>query len=91
MRDFLSQGHKEAPLLVYVGRLGVEKKIHRLKTVLDKNPGARLAIVGKGPAEEQLREEFKSYPVFFSGQLLGEEELDHVYHHGRCYQTFALF
>lgn len=70
-RNYLSDGHPEAPLLIYVGRLGAEKKLERLKKVLDANPTVRLAIVGKGPAEKEIKEFFKNYPVFFAGQLIG--------------------
>jgi sulfoquinovosyltransferase len=72
MRDYLSQENPDAPLLLYVGRVGTEKKLNRLRNVLDKNPGCRLAIVGKGPADDELREFFKGYPVFFAGQMTGE-------------------
>ena len=34
------------PHLLLVGRLGFEKRVDRLKTMLDLIPGARLAIVG---------------------------------------------
>jgi sulfoquinovosyltransferase len=70
-RNRLSDGHPEAPLLVYVGRLGVEKQLHRLKKVLEANPGARLAFVGKGPQEAELKKMFEGYPVHFAGQLIG--------------------
>ena len=70
-REFLSAGHPEAPLLLYVGRLGTEKKLERLKVVLDRNPGCRLAFVGKGPAEEALKKHFEGYPVVFAGQMTG--------------------
>jgi glycosyltransferase involved in cell wall biosynthesis len=72
MRTRLSEDHTDAPLLLYVGRLGAEKKLDKLKGVLDRNPGARLALVGTGPAEKSLQEHFKGYPVHFAGQLLGE-------------------
>jgi sulfoquinovosyltransferase len=58
--------------LLYVGRLGIEKKLNRLRKVLDANPTARLAFVGGGPAEESLKEYFKGYPVTFLGSLSGE-------------------
>lgn len=61
----------EAPLLLYVGRIGAEKKLERLKKVLEANPGCRLAIVGKGPTDQHIREYFKGYPVHFAGQLTG--------------------
>ena len=72
MRERLSEGNPDAPLLIYVGRLGLEKKLANLKQVLDSNPGARLALVGKGPAEDGLREHFKGYPVYFAGQMSGD-------------------
>jgi hypothetical protein len=34
MRERLTDGHPEAPLLVYVGRLGAEKKLKTLRCVL---------------------------------------------------------
>jgi hypothetical protein len=52
MRRRLSDGDVDAPLLVYVGRLGAEKKLQRLKKVLERNPGARLAFVGRGPIQD---------------------------------------
>lgn len=38
------------PLLLYVGRVSSEKNVELLKPVLQRLPGARLAIVGDGPA-----------------------------------------
>ena len=73
MRNILSDGHPEAPLLIYVGRLGVEKGLKKLKIVLDANPGVRLALVGKGPQEEELKLYFKDYPVYFAGQYTGDK------------------
>lgn len=72
MRSKLSKGHIEAPLLIYIGRLGVEKRLYRLKAVLDAIPGSRLAIIGKGPAEDELKEHFRGYPVHFAGTMTGE-------------------
>jgi len=54
-----------------VGRLGSEKRLDRLKVVLDRVPGTRLALVGSGPAEKQLKELFRGYPVVFTGALQG--------------------
>ena len=53
----------QAPLLIYVGRLGVEKRLRDLRDVLSKLPGARLAFVGKGPDMEGLREYFAGESV----------------------------
>jgi glycosyltransferase involved in cell wall biosynthesis len=72
MRDRLSQGHPEAPLLLYVGRLGAEKEIEQIKPVLAAMPGARLAIVGDGPHREQLKAEFADTPTHFVGYLGGK-------------------
>ncbi len=75
MRDRLSASRPDDPLLLYVGRLGAEKKLDRLRSVLEANPGARLAIVGSGPAEESLRRHFNGLPVHFAGQLVGASKL----------------
>jgi glycosyltransferase involved in cell wall biosynthesis len=72
MRNRLSQGHPQAPLLLYVGRLGAEKEIDRIKPVLASIPGARLAIVGDGPYREQLVAEFAGTPTNFVGYLAGQ-------------------
>ena len=115
MRKRLSDGHVDAPLLIYVGRIGAEKKLHRLKKgirilcdffilsnylstpsilncifpinslnifkllfytyfflVLDSNPGARLAFIGKGPMDDEMKKLFSGYPVHFAGQLVGK-------------------
>jgi glycosyltransferase involved in cell wall biosynthesis len=73
MRNHLSQGNPDAPLLLYVGRLGHEKKLHRLRGVLDRLPHCRLALVGEGPAEADLREVFGVLPVHFVGALSGKD------------------
>ena len=73
MRSKLSDGHPESPLLLYVGRLGAEKRLDRLKYVLESIPGTRLALVGKGPDEARLKELFKDSPVVFTGELTGDE------------------
>lgn len=53
--------------------MGFEKKLDRLKAVLDQVPGARLALVGSGPAEKKLKEALRGYPVVFTGPLVGQE------------------
>ena len=69
----LSGGHPEAPVLLYVGRLGREKNIGSLKRVLREMPGVRLALVGDGPARRELEEEFAGMPAIFSGTRRGAE------------------
>lgn len=73
MRVRLSQGHPESPLLLYVGRLGAEKEIDRIKPILEAIPDARLALVGDGPNRQQLQEHFAGTPTNFVGYLRGKE------------------
>lgn len=73
MRDRLSQGHSEAPLLLYIGRLSAEKEIDRIKPVLKGIPSARLALVGDGPHREDLERHFEGTPTHFVGYLAGQE------------------
>jgi glycosyltransferase involved in cell wall biosynthesis len=73
MREHLTQGHPEDPLLVYVGRLSAEKGIDRIKPILEAIPNARLALVGDGPYREELETLFAGLPVYFVGYLQGEE------------------
>jgi glycosyltransferase involved in cell wall biosynthesis len=73
MRNRLSQGHPEAPLLLYVGRLSVEKEIDRIKPVLEAIPSARLALVGDGPNRQALEKHFAGTPTNFVGYLAGQE------------------
>ncbi len=73
LRARLTDGHPEAPLLLYVGRLAAEKSLERLLPALAQLPGVRLAFVGDGPAAGALRRMFAGQPVVFAGQLFGEE------------------
>ena len=59
-------------LLLYVGRLGTEKNIAMIKDVLERIPEARLAIVGAGPAEAELRAHFAGTDTVFMGLMCGE-------------------
>ena len=73
MRSRLSQGHPEAPLLLYVGRLSVEKEIDRIKPVLESIPNARLALVGDGPHRQALEKHFADTHTNFVGYLGGQD------------------
>jgi len=73
MRDRLTQGHPDSPLLLYVGRLGAEKEIDRIKPVLESIPNARLALVGDGPHRQNLEQYFAGTPTYFVGYLRGRE------------------
>ncbi len=73
MRSRLSQGHPNAPLLLYVGRVSAEKQIDEIKPVLDAIPDARLAIVGDGPHREAMKNHFAGTNTNFVGYLQGLE------------------
>jgi glycosyltransferase involved in cell wall biosynthesis len=73
MRTRLSDGHPEDVLLLYVGRLSYEKQVDKLRAVLEKVPGTRLAIVGDGPARADLEKHFAGLPAHFAGYLKGTE------------------
>lgn len=73
MRNRLSQGHLDAPLLLYIGRLSAEKEIDRIKPVLQAIPNARLALVGDGPYRTELEAHFADTATNFVGYLAGEE------------------
>jgi glycosyltransferase involved in cell wall biosynthesis len=76
MRDRLSQGHPDCTLLLYVGRLGAEKEIDRIKPILEAIPNARLALVGDGPNRLALEQHFAETPTHFVGYLRGQELAD---------------
>ena len=72
MREELSGGRPEAPLLLYVGRLAAEKCIEELRPTLRAFPEATLALVGDGPAREKLERYFEGTRTRFVGYLRGE-------------------
>lgn len=73
MRAALSDGEGHRPLLLYVGRVGTEKNIKLLRDVLTRIPQARLAVVGQGPAEAELKEYFTGTDTKFMGLMQGED------------------
>ncbi|XP_047342173.1 sulfoquinovosyl transferase SQD2-like [Impatiens glandulifera] len=73
MRLRLSNGEPNRPLIVHVGRLGVEKSLDLLKRVMEEIPEARIAIVGDGPYREDLEKLMEGMPAVFTGMLVGEE------------------
>ncbi|PKA55870.1 Granule-bound starch synthase 1, chloroplastic/amyloplastic [Apostasia shenzhenica] len=73
MRVRLSDGESEKPLIIHVGRLGVEKSLDFLKCVMDRLPMARIAFVGDGPYRSELEKMFEGMPAVFTGMLQGEE------------------
>ncbi|KAJ7961282.1 sulfoquinovosyl transferase SQD2-like [Quillaja saponaria] len=73
MRLRLSNGEPERPLIVHVGRLGVEKSLDFFKRIMDRLPEARIAFIGDGPYREELEKMFIGMPAIFTGMLQGEE------------------
>jgi glycosyltransferase involved in cell wall biosynthesis len=73
MRARLSGGETERPLILYIGRVAMEKRIDWLLPVLQANPEARLAIVGDGPARASIEKKFSGTPTVFTGYLQGDE------------------
>jgi glycosyltransferase involved in cell wall biosynthesis len=73
MREYLSQGHPDRPLLLYVGRLSAEKEIEQIAPVMEAIPEARLALVGDGPQRQALENHFQETPTHFVGYLQGLE------------------
>ena len=71
MRCKLSNNRPEFPLLLFVGRLAEEKKIHRLRDVLDRHQNATLALIGSGPHQAQLEQLFSRHRVNFLGDMTG--------------------
>ena len=72
-RERLTDGHPDAPLLLYVGRLAREKRLHWLRPVLRAVPQARLAIVGGGPEGGELQVLLKDTATVFTGHLEGDD------------------
>ena len=73
MRDRLSEGQTDAPLILSVGRLGAEKGLDIFEALLDELPRARLAFVGDGPHRAALEQQLGGKPVHFAGYLTGVE------------------
>jgi phosphatidylinositol alpha 1,6-mannosyltransferase len=60
-------------VLLYVGRLAPEKRLDLLAEALPGLPGARLVLVGDGPARPALEGRLAGAPAHFAGYLQGED------------------
>jgi glycosyltransferase involved in cell wall biosynthesis len=60
-------------LLLYVGRLGREKRIDVLGEAVKGLEGVRLVVVGDGPARPELEQRLNNLPVVFTGYLKGDD------------------
>jgi sulfoquinovosyltransferase len=74
MRKRMTKQNPNDFLIVYVGRLGAEKRLKDLKDILQQMaPDTRLCIVGTGPQEDELKAHFKGTNTVFTGQLSGDD------------------
>lgn len=74
MRHLMTDGNPDDFLMVYIGRLGQEKRLVELREILLRMPeDTRLCIVGTGPQEPYLKEYFAGTKTVFLGQKTGEE------------------
>ncbi|WIM68458.1 glycosyltransferase family 1 protein [Corynebacterium breve] len=77
MRERLTNGHPESPLVVYVGRMSLEKNLGRLAGIMKELraivPDARLAMVGSGPQIDQLKKMMDPAWTTFTGYMSGVE------------------
>jgi glycosyltransferase involved in cell wall biosynthesis len=71
MRARLAGGRPDQPLLLTVSRLAPEKNVAFLAGVLDRFPGACLAVVGDGPHRGELERRFAGKNAHFVGYLKG--------------------
>jgi len=71
MRHYLTQGEPDKQLVICVGRLSHEKRVSWLREAANL-PGIRIAIIGGGPAEDELKDMFKGTPTFFTGYMSGQ-------------------
>src|SRR5690606_3287463 len=73
MRERLTAGHPDDPLIVCVSRLSFEKRIDWLYAPVTQIPGVRLALIGSGPAEADLKARFAGTNTVFTGYMEGAE------------------
>mmetsp|Transcript_7849 Transcript_7849/g.8990 ORF Transcript_7849/g.8990 Transcript_7849/m.8990 type:complete len:503 (+) Transcript_7849:308-1816(+) len=74
MRNKMTDNNPDDFTMVYVGRLGNEKRLKDIKPMLAKlGDNVRLCIVGNGPQAEELHEYFKDTKTVFTGQMSGDD------------------
>ncbi len=95
MRARLTDGNPAEFLVVYIGRHAKEKRLFELKDAFAPLKNVRLAMVGGGPAHEELKAHFAGTPTTFPGYMRGEE-LINAYRSADCFvfpsttETFGL-
>lgn len=73
MRNRLTDGKPDNKLLVFIGRLAVEKEIHKIIPLLEAREDISLAIIGDGPARSGIEKKFEGTNTIFTGFMHGAE------------------
>jgi glycosyltransferase involved in cell wall biosynthesis len=73
MRERLTGGHPDAPLVISVGRLSAEKGLEIFASMLPHLPGMHLAFIGDGPHRSSLEQQLAGAHVHFTGYLAGAD------------------
>ncbi len=73
MRERLTGGQPDRPLVVYAGRVSFEKRVDVLAEAVRRLPDVRFAVVGEGPALGWLQRELADTDTIFTGFLEGDE------------------
>lgn len=73
VRAMLSGGSPDAHVVLYVGRLAREKRLHDLEHAIRSLPEVRFAFVGDGPLRTSLERRLDGSGTTFTGYLRGEQ------------------
>ena len=73
MKDRLTGGRPDLPLVVYAGRVSFEKRVDVLADAVKRLPDVRFAVVGEGPALGWLKRALADTGTVFTGFLDGDE------------------
>lgn len=73
MRERLTSGHPERRLCLYVGRLAAEKGIAALLPLAGAGGDRHVALVGSGPARDELAHAFAGSQATLAGPMAGAE------------------
>ena len=73
IRERLTDGHPERRLCLYVGRLAAEKGIEALLPLAAPGGDRHLALIGDGPASNDLAQAFAGTQATLAGAMAGTE------------------
>lgn len=69
MRARLTGNKPDQPVMIYAGRLSLEKNLFFLKNILERIPNLCLAFVGDGPTRAELEHAFRGTNTVFMGMM----------------------